>query len=326
MNIDIIKKQIIALKKLNTPNSEFIVNLFEYYLKMQNFKKVILDSDFITVVNENYNLDDVIKINKYTPNKLITDNSIIYINLDNYEIGENWFYNSQNNLHRIYNNLLKFENKDLAEDILINKVLDVRNNNYVKKYIVDSKKYKLYKLIKKLNKIITNNNLKNIKYLIQYDEEDILKYNFVLKELKVALEVIQEENQEKKILHLYDYFSDYLDDEFKNYNLCNFKNNQCFAQYDRNNKFKFPYTEYNGCCYDVRNKVQCNNLDTASCGKCKIKSLSCKLLICGYLRSKGINYSIYDSLLTKSFLKLQQKLDCVWEFYVDEKEMIKKLT
>lgn len=103
---------------------------------------------------------------------MITDNSTIYINLNNYEICENWFYNSQNNLHRIYNNLLKFENKNLTEDILINKVLDVRNNNYVKKYIVDSKKYKL---IKKLNKIITNNNLKNIKYLIKYDEEDILK-------------------------------------------------------------------------------------------------------------------------------------------------------
>ena len=325
MNVDIIKEQIIALKKLKTPNSEFIVNLFEYYLKMQNFKKVILDSDFVTVVNKNYNIDDVIKINKYIPNKLIIDNSTIYINLNNYEIGENWFYNSQNNLCRIYSNLLKIKSEVLTEKILIDKVLDIKNNDYTKKYVVDSKKYKLYKLIKNLDKIITSSNLKNIKFLIEYEEEDILKYNFVLMELKVALEVIRENDYKKKITYLYDYFSDYLDKEFKNYNFCNFKNNQCFAQYDKNNNFKFPYTDYNGCCYDVRNKVQCYNLDTASCDKCKIKSLSCKLLICSYLRSKGINYSIYDSLLTKSFLKLQQKLDCVWEFYIDEKEMIKRI-
>lgn len=327
MEIDIIKSKIMILKELNTPNSEFIVNLFEHYLRTYNLEKIKLNSNFITVINEkeiqNYNLDNVIIINKYTPNKMITDNSTVYINLNNYEIGENWFYNSQNNLCRIYNNLLQIDNKRLTEEILVNKVLDVKNGDYVKKYIVNTTKYKLYKLIKNLNKIITKNNLKNIMYLIQYDEADNLKYNFVLRELQVALEVLQEADYEKKISYLYDYFSDYLDNEFKNYNFCNFKNNQCFAQYDKNNKFKFPYTEYNGCCYDVRNKVQCNNLDTSSCGKCKIKSLSCKLLICGYLRSKGIEYNIYDSLLTKSFLKLQQKLDCVWEFYIDEKEMIK---
>ena len=55
MNIDIIKNRIIILKELNTSNSEFIVNLFEYYLRIYNTALTPIE------IIQNYKYEELIK-------------------------------------------------------------------------------------------------------------------------------------------------------------------------------------------------------------------------------------------------------------------------
>ncbi len=325
MDIDVLEHKLAILNNLDTCSSRFILNLFKNYLKDVRVKKDIFDSDFITVNPIKFDMKNVINVNKYSFDKKIINNSVIYINLNDYEIGKNWFYSAQNNLYCIYVELAKASDIELENERYIDNLL-IRSQKLKneKLYTVDTFKHKLYKLLRKLNKVIEQENIEKISYIIRYDEKDILKYNYVLNELVAVLKIILFKDYRLKVSYVYDYISDFMDNEFRSYNFCDFLNNQCIAQRDSNNHFSFPYEKYNGCCYDVRTKSECEFLDVKSCEKCKIKSVSCKLLICGYLREMGINYSIYDSLLVRTFFNIKQKTDCVWNFYEKKENMMKK--
>ena len=320
MEKSVLEEKFKILNDLNTPVSDFILDLCKAYLSDCGQERKNFNSNMVKVNNNVEIPKNALVVEKYSLNKELRDNAIIFINLDNYEIGNNWFYEAQNNIWRICNVLLQTNNELLRDNKFLNdlvKNIDSRRKD--NKYVVDKSKYKLYVLLRNLNKIVKENDVKNISYIIKYTENDIPKYNFVLKEFTTALKIISFKKPNLQFDYIYNYISDYMDNEFEKYNLCNFKNNQCIAQRDISDRHKFPYEDYDGCCFNVSTKKKCDYLD--SCKKCKIKSISCKLLICTYLRERGVNYSIYDNLLTKVFFSLKQKLDCIWKFYIGKDEL-----
>ena len=77
----------------------------------------------------------------------------------------------------------------------------------------------------------------------------------------------------------------------------------------------------NGCCYGKKRGV-CEHLKN---NKCTIKSITCKLFTCRYLKKQGIKYKINDIPLLKYFMNIQQRLVIMSSFFKDKDEVIKLL-
>ena len=99
--------------------------------------------------------------------------------------------------------------------------------------------------------------------------------------LKVIKKVLSIEDKEKRLDYLYDLICDYLDNEFKDKNICNFKCDICARRQDMIDRGIKKDTYKNGCCYSYIKKKDCIYL---SKGKCKTKNIGCKLFTCHYLR------------------------------------------
>ena len=100
--------------------------------------------------------------------------------------------------------------------------------------------------------------------------------------------------------YIYDVVCDYLDNEFITNNKCEFIDNKCISV--RCNSH-CPES-VNGCCYGT-NRGLCKNFVD---GKCTIRSLSCKLFTCRYLRKQGVKYPINSFPLLKYFFNFKQKI------------------
>ena len=67
-----------------------------------------------------------------------------------------------------------------------------------------------------------------------------------------------------------------------------------------------------GCCYSDARGGLCENLKNH---RCQIKSISCKLYSCEYLRNKKVYFKIKDIPLLKYFFNLKQKYILKYIFY-----------
>ena len=114
--------------------------------------------------------------------------------------------------------------------------------------------------------------------------------------------------------YIYDIVCDYLDNTFKKNNWCDFKNNRCVSVRNSGHCSESVC----GCCYGSKRGV-CKYLDK---DHCKIKSLSCKLFSCRYLKKKKKNIRIKDIPLLKYFFNIRQKYIIEYSLFKDKDEMI----
>lgn len=187
------------------------------------------------------------------------------------------------------------------KDVYINN--DKKFYSNLKKYI-NKKDYKVHFNLDNKDvvddKILENNNL-----------DDDLKFKVL------CIHSINIKDIEKRYSYIYDVVCDYLDDKFIKDNICNFKDNICEGV---KHKYHCPESK-NGCCYGT-NRGLCKNFKK---GKCTIKSISCKLFTCKYLKKKNIKFKINDIPPLKYFFNTRQKF-ILWErIFTDKKDMIKLL-
>lgn len=166
---------------------------------------------------------------------------------------------------------------------------------------------------------------KNVLVHFLYDEFDIID-DSILKEKKFSKDVtskicfihaINLRDKKKRYAYIYDVVCDYLDKEFHDKNICGFSDNVCLSV---KNNSHCPESLH-GCCYG-RNRGLCKNFKN---GKCQIKSISCKLFTCRYLKKNKIKYKINDIPLLKYFFNLRQKFIIDTSIFKDKEETIELL-
>lgn len=156
---------------------------------------------------------------------------------------------------------------------------------------------------------------KNIK---KYKNKSVyLKSNTTDLVKKQIIIASNEKDLEKRYSYIYDVVCTYLDNEFQNKNICCFENNRCISV--RNNGH--CRVSLNGCCYGTKRGL-CKNFKD---GHCTIKSISCKLFTCRYLKKQGVKYRVNDILLLKYFFNIKQKFILQDSIFKDKDEIIKLL-
>ena len=179
-------------------------------------------------------------------------------------------------------------------------------------YIEDDKNfYKNISKYKNREEIVClkyqNQIIKDDKSIKEYTEEDLKMKIYTINAVNIK-DIKQRYN------YIYDVVCNYLDKEFNERNICNFKDNKCISV--RNNSH--CKESENGCCYG-RKRGLCKNLKN---GKCNIKSISCKLFTCRYLKKNKIKYKINDIPLLKFFVNNRQKFIINNSIFKDKPEII----
>ncbi len=157
----------------------------------------------------------------------------------------------------------------------MNKIIYYNKENINKFY----KRIWIYKVICALRKKIILNYCGKEYKSIKTCPKDIVE---VLK----CIEILNERNKKKRLELVYDYTCEYLDNEFLGKNLCGFKNDMCAC-----NRHKHKDKRRSSCCESGRTKTICDKFDNKN-KECTIKSISCKLFVCPYLRKKGVKLSV----------------------------------
>ena len=124
-------------------------------------------------------------------------------------------------------------------------------------------------------------------------------------------------NIEERYNYIYDTVCDYLDKEFNKKNICQFRNNKCISVINNSHCKESMY----GCCYG-RKRGLCHNFKN---GKCSIKSISCKLFTCRYLKRNKIRYNTNNIPLLKYFFNIKQKSIIENSIFIDKDIIINKL-
>ena len=164
-------------------------------------------------------------------------------------------------------------------------------------------------------------NRKEIIHFI-YEDNDIIDNSkideFPLVEEKIhMIHALNIKDISLRYSYIYDIVCNYLDKEFQIKDICNFENSKCISV--RNNSH-CPNSK-NGCCYGTNRGLCKNCID----GRCSIKSLSCNLLTCSYLKKQGIKYSVNDISLLKYFFNIRQKYILDTSIFKDKDEIISLL-
>lgn len=169
---------------------------------------------------------------------------------------------------------------------------------------------------------IKNNNIKNIKFVINVDDKLTYVDNIKLKEIITSIEILCIKNKKEQIEYLYDNLCSRIEKDLSNYKYCNFENDKCIAQRDVNNKNNYPVNSHNGCCYKVDKKQTCERLKNK---ECTTNCISCRLFICKYLKDRGVSYELKDNFQVRVFLNLLQKPELVWNFFETKEKILEKI-
>ena len=172
--------------------------------------------------------------------------------------------------------------------------------------------------------IVVDNNSSFYKKIWLYRIFKLLNFNFEVKftsnyvdnneELIKTINILNTKGRKNTYSLIYDYACDVLDKKFCN-NLCGFKNNVCISNRNK-------HSELSSCC-EGRDRILCVHFNKKK-KKCNIKSISCKLFVCSYLRKKGIKNNVNEVVYLKYFLSIRQKLICYSSFFEDKDQVINK--
>lgn len=189
----------------------------------------------------------------------------------------------------------------------------------VKEYIIKYSDFESYNDFVKLIPKLIGKTARNIKIGIEFKGNILYDDSLKISELKDFLQVITAlniKNKKDRYEYIYDTVCNYLDNEFKDNNYCKFKCNQC--TYYSN---MYPLRKEDGCCFSPKVGL-CKHLINH---RCSIKSISCKLHVCRYLKKQGVQYKINDITLLKYFFNIRQKTIIKFSHFQDKNEVINKL-
>ena len=168
--------------------------------------------------------------------------------------------------------------------------------------------------------IIDENNLSNIKNIIKkYKNNNNIK--MVLNcdtndEYKSIVYCFNIKDKRKRMSYIYDYLCDYIDNDMKEKNYCDFVDGKCIA-----NRLGYSLYKDNGCCYS-RGKL-CTKLVN---GCCTNKNPSCKIFMCYYLNHvvKVKNYNTRKILLTSIFFNNYDHIFFKMHYFISKEEFLNK--
>jgi hypothetical protein len=180
----------------------------------------------------------------------------------------------------------------------------------------------LRKIIKKIK-----NDVKK-KRKISHDYIIISNNSKYLNDFVASIKAAYILDNSKRIDFIYDTICDFLDNDFKKNNYCDFQKDKCIA-------CRLGVTEHerNGCCYSfevagffsmsmIKNEGPCRYLTDQGCST---RNISCKLVTCRYLQENGVMYSPYKFLLIRCFLSIKQIDVITYNFFTTKEEILNKL-
>ena len=181
----------------------------------------------------------------------------------------------------------------------------------LKKRVVDKK------LIINITNKNSNRVIKNTKLIINLCDKNSykLKFDFIEKikdeekliELKNIEKAVNIKDINKRYSFIYDSVCEYIDN----------KDDVCiYFRYHKNFEHK------NGCCFSDARGGLCENLVNNAC---KIKSISCKLYSCEYLRKNKVNFKMKNIPLIKYFFNIKQQYYIKYSFFKDKNYVMNKL-
>ena len=297
MNTNIDEK-INLIKKANTDDTRFIINVYESYLKYKN------------KLNNQRKKSSIILKSEFTNSfPIIVDLDKIY--------SKPYFYTKM----RMHLNgiIEKISNTDIS---IISKspskfCKNISLDDYSSTFKKAEDEIDIVDFIqalrgKKTESLDYNTNLVFIANTI--DEETLFKEE----QIKKAIEIINIESKEKQYEKVYDEVYSYLKKDFIANNYCDFQNNKCITQ--RHFSF-YPPCRKNGCCFtQIRT---CKHLQKD--GSCNVECMACRLFSCPYLSKRGITYLASEFVLLKAFFTKEQRHHLVFDFYKSKSEVLKKL-
>ena len=185
-------------------------------------------------------------------------------------------------------------------------------------------KDKLNATIKQISKLIKKNQRNKKDVIINTDlnlDKDEKKDNQMLT-LIAALNACKIKDKKQRIEYLYMFACKYLDNEFINKNICEFKNDVCLG--------KRKYNIKNGCCHEfkMKNILYLKNLPLCKYQKdkhCTADCLGCKVFVCDEVRKKGYKYTYYNVPLIRYFFNIKQKIIIRCSVFTHKDRILKKL-
>lgn len=139
--------------------------------------------------------------------------------------------------------------------------------------------------------------------------------------MKIVEKLLSISSKEERYSYLYDLICDYLDNEFKNKNICGFNCGICKRRQDMMNKNIKKDIYENGCCYSYKQGSTCEHLIPGV--GCNIKNIACKTYTCFYLRKRGYRYKLKDIYLARYFLNHRQRFYIENTYFVDKDIVMK---
>lgn len=185
-------------------------------------------------------------------------------------------------------------------------------------------KDKLNATIKQISKLIKKNKRKKKEVVINTDldlEKDERKDNQMLT-LISALNACKIKDKKQRIEYIYMSACKYLDNEFMNKNICEFKDDVCLG--------KRKYNIKNGCCHEFKMKNILYPKDLSLCRyqkdkHCTADCLGCKVFVCDEVRKKGYKYTYYNVPLIRYFFNIKQKIIIRCSVFTHKDRILKKL-
>lgn len=302
MNIEKVKKKINEIKKEEYEKDENILHILKIYKNLQDLnsdKNVNLDISNIQNIKSVESLENIKYLQK---NK---NNFVHIIDL-----------NKINKVHSLYQTT-RYRYEKILDDFEINNISEVFKKYKYKYYICD-----LEKCINKLKKIYSLN--RNKKIVILYKNYNgTSSHKDILNILSKSVTLLEIESKEKRNNKIYDMICEYLENDIKLLNYCDFKNSVCIAKRDKNNNnTNYPKYEKDGCCHSFVSPEKCEYLNSNK--SCDIKCISCRAFVCKYLKERCQGYNFFDSVIFRCFCSPFKNKILVWNFFKPKEYIMKK--
>ncbi len=218
------------------------------------------------------------------------------------------FHNDFSGVYKFVDKKLSFEKKLDGNKFLV--IIELNDNFHY-----------MCRIVRKLRRLFENKDVDVTYYLISNNS----KY---LNDLQVCINAIGIKDRKERYTYIYDKVCDYLDEQFRKCDYCEFRDSKCVA----NRNGTTPYKEM-GCCHSfdiaspfslklVENEKICKYLNN---NHCSTKNISCKLHTCRYLRKKGVRFKPHKMLPLECFFNQKQHDIINLNFFRNREEILNKL-